>query len=403
MAYINRLFLCAFFIIAAVCAANWFIDPFGMYWSPVVEGVNRTKPSSGDRVRVTKAYRALEVAPQVLIVGNSRAEMALLPQHPSFGGARVYNQAMPGAGVRLQSDYALNTLHATPGLQRVIMSVDYLDFLVSRARFSAFPIEEEAPDYLFRLPLYTPGWSGRMARLREQSALLFSLDGLLASVRTILQQGAEVNSIGPTGFNNPASYLDILGHEGINALFVQKLQELDGNMRHRDLVSIEPDTGQRSPQYAILADFLVDLAEQDIQVQLFISPYHISYLHLLNDLGMTEDFVAWKNELLQVVESSGADIELWDFSGPSAFMQEPVPVGANRPMQWYWEPAHYRRELGDRILDTLATGNVVSGFGIRLTEGVIEAVSNSHRAALIDTRDEWLALQQALGIRIEAF
>ncbi|MAZ69737.1 MAG: hypothetical protein ABJM39_04260 [Porticoccus sp.] len=402
MVYLNRFFICTFVVIAIVCAVNWFIDPYGMYWSPVIVGINSTKPASGDRVRVIKAYRAPEFAPQVLIVGNSRAEMALHPEHPSFDSARVYNQAMPGAGIRLQTDYARNTIDTTPSLKRVIMSVDYLDFLVRHARFSEPHIEDAAPDYLLRLPLYTPGWSGRAMRLREKSALLFSLDGLLDSVRTVFQQSAAVNSIDPTGFNDPASYVNILRHEGINALFVQKLEGLDGNMRGRDLMTIDSDTGQRSPQYGILADFLADLSEQDIHVQLFISPYHFSYLHLLNDLSMTKDFIAWKYELLKVVEESGANFNLWDFSGPSIFIQEPVPVGSNRAMQWYWEPAHYRRDLGDKILESLATGKAISQFGTPLTKGAIEAVTEAHYSLLSDTRDDWQALQQSLNIDIDA-
>jgi hypothetical protein len=371
-----------------------------MYWSPVIKGINYTKPVSGDRVRVTKAYRAPKVAPQILIVGNSRAEMALFPGHPSFGEARVYNQAMPGAGIRLQADYALNTLYTTPDLQRVIMSVDYLDFLVRRARFSGL-IESKPPDYLFRLAAFTPSWSGSVARLREKAALLFSLDGLLASVLTVAQQGKSVNSIDPQGFNHPASYLSILDHEGINALFTQKLQELNRNMRGRHLVSIDPDGGQGSPQYSALSDLLGEFKEHGVQVQLFISPYHISYLHLLNDLGMINDFYAWKRKLLEVVESNGMAVELWDFSGPSAFIQEQVPVGSMDPMQWYWEPAHYRRKLGDKILETLATGEPTSGFGVRLTKEVIEEVIDGDRHLITQNIARWKALQKSLGIEIE--
>lgn len=400
MGYLNRLFLCTLAFVVMICATNWFIDPFGMYWSPVINGLNHTKPASGDRVRVTKAYRAVAVSPQILIVGNSRAEMALFPGHLSFGDARVYNQAMPGAGIQLQTDYARNTLHTAPDLQRVIMSVDYLDFLIRRDRFSN-PREEATPNYLFRLSMYTAGWHGILARLREQATLLFSLDGLLASGLTIVQQGAAVNSIGPWGFNNPGNYRDILRHEGITALFVQKLQELNENMRDRDLVTTDPKTGQDSPRYTILADFLADLARNDIPIQLYISPYHISYLHLLNDLGMTEDFLVWKSRLLELVEDSEGEVELWDFSGPSTFIQETVPVGSHHAMQWYWEPAHYRRELGDKILETLATGEPASGFGVRLTKDVIDHVINEDRLLINNSRSEWLSLQHSLGIQIE--
>ena len=401
MAYLNRVSLYTLAIIALICATNWFIDPFGMYWSPVINGFNQTKPASGDRVRVTKAYRTHEVAPQILIVGNSRAEMALFPGHPSFGDARVYNQAMPGAGIRLQADYALNTLYTTPDLQRVIMSVDYLDFLVRLARFSN-PTESKPPSYLFRLEAFTPSWSGSVARLREKTALLFSLDGLLASVLTVAQQGNAVNSTDSLGFNHPANYLNILHHEGINALFVQKLQELYGNMKGRNLVSIDPDSGQGSPQFSVLSDLLLEFREHGIQVQLFISPYHISYLHLLSDLGMNSDFHAWKRKLLQVVESNGTGIELWDFSVPSAFIQEQVPVGSKEPMQWYWEPAHYRRELGDKILETLATGESTSGFGVRLTKEIIEEVIDARSRPDHTEHSRMAGLTEISGYRYRA-
>lgn len=399
MTYLKRFFLCTSLIVGAICTTNWFVDPFGMYWSPVVSGLNATKPASGDRVRVTKAYRAPAVAPDILIVGNSRAEMALFPAHQSFEQASVYNQAMPGAGVRLQTDYALNTLHASPELRKIIMSVDYLDFLVREDRLATAVLEEE-PDHLLRLPFYTPGWEGRMARLRENSALLFSLDGLMASANTIARQGAYVNSIDADGFNEPAGYIDILRNEGINALFVQKLLELDGNMRGRNLVTTDVTTGDRSPQHDLLANFLAAVANRGVQVQLFISPYHLSYLHLLDDLGMTEDFLAWKRNLLDIVAGSDGDVELWDFSGPSDFIQEPVPVGSRQAMQWYWEPAHYRRELGDFILEALATGGSQSGFGVRLDQPGAEMVADAHRALLNNTRSDWQTLQQELGIRI---
>jgi len=117
---------------------------------------------------------------------------------------------------------------------------------------------------------------------------------------------------------------------------------------------------------------------------------------------MTKDFIAWKYELLKVVEESGANFNLWDFSGPSIFIQEPVPVGSNRAMQWYWEPAHYRRDLGDKILESLATGKAISQFGTPLTKGAIEAVTEAHYSLLSDTRDDWQALQQSLNIDIDA-
>ena len=48
-------------------------------------------------------------------------------------------------------------------------------------------------------------------------------------------------------------------------------------------------------------------------------------------------------------------IQLWDFSGYNIFTtEEKTPLEALAPtMKWYWEAMHYKKELGDRVLDRI--------------------------------------------------
>ena len=40
------------------------------------------------------------------------------------------------------------------------------------------------------------------------------------------------------------------------------------------------------------------------------------------------------------------------------FTEESVPAAGVRsgPLRWFWEPSHYRSELGDLMLDTMLAG-----------------------------------------------
>ena len=50
-----------------------------------------------------------------------------------------------------------------------------------------------------------------------------------------------------------------------------------------------------------------------------------------------------------------SSIIFWDFSGDSSFIHEAIPAAGVRsgPLQWFWEPAHYRRQLGDLMVNAM--------------------------------------------------
>jgi hypothetical protein len=78
-------------------------------------------------------------------------------------------------------------------------------------------------------------------------------------------------------------------------------------------------------------------------------------------------------------------------------------------MKWYWESSHYRKELGDLVLDRVlgyrATGRVVpEDFGILLTrESLAQHLSDIRHGAIAyrDAHpDQWLEIEQ-LGADVE--
>ena len=103
-----------------------------------------------------------------------------------------------------------------------------------------------------------------------------------------------------------------------------------------------------------------------------IYPYHAHILVLFQETGLWNAFWDWKQALTEVAErvnSSTRTVVLWDFSGPSSFTMEPVPLENqnSKSMQWYWEAGHFKKELGDLVLNqVLHPSRLATDLGARL-------------------------------------
>jgi hypothetical protein len=410
MKYITTYFTSFTVLLLAIASFNWFIDPFGMYWSPVLENINKTKPESGKRSRITKAYQTDNLAPQVLIVGNSRVEMGLDPTSKFFSNKLVYNQGIPGAGVGMQIDYAINTISTNNNIEHIIIGVDYIDFLISEQKIvtDSLHSKKEQSNYSFRLSSHDNVVErAQFLRLKEKLGLIFSLDALSASIVTIAQQSSLTSSISFLGFNNASSYVNIMNTEGIKPLFTQKLLEVKTKLQKHAWKVLTQESFPYSPIFAHLGRLIDAATNKNIKITFFINPYHSSYLHTLTENKHWNNFVLWKTTLVSYLnEKQGVESTLWDFSGFNNMINEAVPLTTpKKQMKWFWEPAHYKKELGERLLarllnqdntrlDTIKTDS----FGVLVTLGNIDKLSTLNRQHLKDSLSQWQNLQAQLKI-----
>ncbi len=404
MKYIINYITSFFILLFTIASFNWFIDPFAMYWSPQVTHINKIKSEAGKRTRISKAYRVNNIKPQVLIVGNSRVEMGLNPSNMHFAKRMVYNQGMPGAGIAMQIDYALDAIANNEGIEELIVGVDFLDFLLSEKQIASFNPEfrdHHKPNYSFRLSSHNSDKaSASFARLQEKMAMIFSLDAFSASLATIFKQQAMVNSIDQHGFNSALSYISIMNTEGIKPLFKQKLHEISTRLTSKRWKIKARETFPYSPTFSHLGRLIRVAKQRNIKLTFFINPYHYSYLHTLADNEQWQNFEIWKQTLVQylnTIEKSG--IALWDFSNTSEFVNESVPiVTPKKQMQWFWEPAHYRESLGNKMLVTLLnqTDNVLTNFGVQLHQNNIKEHLADDFRGLQQSAPQWEKLKQAL-------
>ena len=183
------------------------------------------------------------------------------------------------------------------------------------------------------------------------------MDTILASIKTLARQHQQTNYTTLDGFNQAQGFIPIVNNEGIQALFDQKRQELLKRLDGKSY-SLADKQGQSSSLNA-LKILLGTLKSKDIKLDIFISPYHRRYLEIVNQTGHFERYLAWKQELVR--QLSALEFfphgTLLDFRGFNRYTLEPVPQGRGKFMQWYWEPSHYREELGEVIIGHIISEN----------------------------------------------
>lgn len=387
----HRRFFLAFaatFLLACLLGAgvNYLVDPYGLFGASRIAGFNEKKPASSERVRVIKPYLASRARPTVVIGGNSRPEIGLDPQSACWEKADkpVFNMGVPGADVFMQTRYAQHAAERGKS-RRILFGVDFLDFLVDVSKpTGSVDWRLLGKNFDGRLG---PGNAPSLQRMEDAVSGLFSLAALADSATTVAaQRDAHSATRREDGFNPGLDYVPIIRSEGQSVLFAQKNREVRALLRRQNLGVLDAD-GRRTLPLEALRRFLQWAEAEGIEVVLFINPYHADYLVQIEASGKWPLMEEWKRQLTAAADEYG--IALWDFNGLDATSTEapPAPGDRKRMLEWYWEPAHYRHELGDLMLAAMldracGKGTRPPGFGVRLTPGTLQGHLDGLRADL---------------------
>ena len=365
--------------VAAAASINWLMDPYGIFGSATLPGLNALKPRPDVMVAEIKYILGKRTRPTALIVGDSRAEIGFDPENEVFQGRglRAFNAAVPGAPI----EYAATTVarFLTFGdIRVVVVGLEFLDFLRQ-------PSQESVDHSL----------SEAHARLLG----LFSSTALLDSARTLLiQRQRNPATLSADGFNPMLDYRDIAATEGYSVLFRQRAQESARTLA-REPHSLYVGAARASPAYAALSSILQTAGQKHIDLRLVIYPYHVVLMSQLKEAGLWDLFEQWKADvaiLAAEARKSGTQVSVWDFGCPDRYTAERVPADDDRSttMRWYWEAGHFKKELGDVVLQTVfgsVQANRTDGFGLELTPANVADRNQVCSAALV--RDAALPTQ----------
>lgn len=355
--YINRCLIYVVVFAAVVVALNYAVDPYGMTGAKRVPGFNQYKVDINSYVRLYKKYQSTSKDINALIVGNSRVEMGLDPEHACLieSGWRTYNLGIPGAGVRRQLQYALNLIYQKP-VEKIWLSVDFTDFVIGdKGRYRPYlPLQNDSSIPLHYLASGQKNHGFGLTRAKDYYRALFSLDALVSSLRTLAMQGQPGTDRTEMGFNPGRDTARALAIEGPAALFEQKMNALEKS--YDRALFLREAQGDLASAFRDLADFLDIASARGIQVIVFINPFHQQYWDLLQRNSLLSLEREWREAVLDIVRQHGADnTQLWDFTLGAPYITEEVPPRGVKsgPLDWFWEPAHYRRTLGDLMLSSM--------------------------------------------------
>lgn len=347
--------LFATFLLVCILGAgfNYLVDPYGLFGTRRVSGFNELKPTASERVRVIKPYMASRAKPKVVIGGNSRPEMGLNPQSACWKETDqpVFNTGIPGAGVFMQTRYVQHAVESGKA-KRVLFGVDFLDFLVDASRPTGeIDWNRLGKSFDGRLkPGSGYGYGISLQQGKDVFSGLFSLIAMGDSFVTVAtQRDKDSATRREDGFNPALDYRPIIRNEGQAVLFRQKNLEVKKRLQQNEIGVLDVH-GQPTMPLQALRRLLEWANTHDVDVVLFINPYHIDYLIQIDMAGKWPLLEEWKRQLTNIAAEYA--VPLWDFNAVDQYSTElpPSPGDKRSELQWFWEPAHYRPDLGDLML-----------------------------------------------------
>lgn len=351
---------------------NILIDPLGVFGSPRIAGVNSIKPYLDHHRHLSRLVAARRICATTGIFGNSRAEIGLDPLSPALleHGVDAFNHAIPGSNANTAYRQLL-WLEASGCLpEQIVLGVEFFDFLGGSPAGSLPTLHTDPP----------PALDGRF-----MAESVFSITGLRDSLSTVIAQRADfAATMTERGFNPLHNYLQEVSRNGHHVLFRQRAEENLRNWSGRPRRLLPLEGGASDDAMAVDAIIARGTAAGS-RIVLIVYPYHAQIRLLLERIGLGELFSEWKRQVYQLADrhaANGAQVEVWDFSGISSETLETIPVPGDRRthLAYYWEAGHFKKELGDRLLERLMGRN--NGFGTRLERQTLDSWLDRDRAAV---------------------
>ncbi len=365
----------ALLLLGGCALVNWFFDPYSVWqnsaWqSPTVRGINRAKPYRNLAYgRLFKAVDVARIQPRTIFLGSSRTEYGLDPEHGAIAAQPSYNLALAGADIYEAKRYFRHALVNQPDLQTVVIGIDFF-------MFNEF---EDALDLFEDHRLEQSGLT-----VRDALNATLSLQALEFSRRTLAFNREHPDADSPYDANGLRSEDYSLQHD-------QRYRDRPIPKRFEDSMRTYLEGSYREYQLSPtklnhLRQIVEEASQAGVEVKIFISPSHAAQWEAVYAAGLWDEMERWKRAVSQIAP-------VWDFSTYNDITTEPI----QEEMQHYLDGSHYRRHIGDRILDRLFQDPAEAKsdqFGVLITPRNIEF----HLPRLRAQRQAW-AIQNSAFVR----
>ena len=357
--WLSKFFFLITFISIFIIILNYIVDPYGIYKTNFFP----YKLSQDKIIRLIKVVRVNDIKPSSIILGNSRAEAGFDPEHKYFEQPS-YNLAVSG-GTSYESLHYLEYAIKQGNLKNVLLVADWEMFN---------DIIKKTPDFddYFDESFYK---------------YLFDISVLKNSISTIFNK----NHINPY-LENGLRYTDSSMVPENGHLFASiKYEKADKNYLNVNNTYL----GTQRSSFDDFKSILEICYKNDINLEIIFGPMHIRYFETFDYYFGLETYYKWKKNLVLLADEISKShnrkpFKIIDFSVYHYFTSEMVPLKPEIAMQYYWESSHYKKELGDIVLDRLLDISPYKDFGIELNSQNID----NHIKKLRDDREKYIDIKK---------
>ena len=354
-----------------VVGLNLLVDPYDVFGTPRIPHISLLKPGPKNHTLLAKTYQESRAHPVTVLIGSSSTHIGIDAGAPTWPATMrpIYNYGIPGS----DTSTSLNTLRealAAGGVKNAIVSLDFQNFFVPE-RPSGTTSEDDRRYHT--LPDGSPNPYRPLQVARDIFLSLATMGTLIDSAKTIIGQSTPgLLNLAPNGSSTESEFADAARADGMDALFAQKDGfEVEQAMRlKRSMANWQSPL----PNLGIIREIIALARTHDVKLTLVIVPHHADALEIYWRLGLWPRIEQFKTELAAVVAEQGDDIALWDFMDYSDFNTEAIPPAGDRrtPTKWFWEPSHFKKQLGAIMIGNLF-GQDVPAFGAKLTPQTVAA------------------------------
>lgn len=362
---------------------NWLINPYNVYHSVTIEGINANKPLVTTHLRLAKAMAVEWKIPHNLILGSSTAETGLNPEHPNLEKG-TYNLGLGGANIYEVKRY-LQHAEAVHPINKVILAVNFF-------MFNAYlENREDFNDSLLRTG--KKNWVSPLTKILFSTLLTY--DAIRDSLQTIRQQNKpnaflsngqlvlnyreeQVNNL--KGYRNNFLYTESFSKE---AYFPKPLQTYAFFRSDKKINTFET-----------LQEIIQICEKNNTDLTIVIAPVHVRLLETYKLLGLWPEYEQWQLNMAKIIDDHNNNYpkkpyQLWSFNKVNSITTEKLPEkdDSSSAMKWFWDPEHFKNELGNLILSEITGSQMnlaISNFSSQLSSNNLKQELIKNRAALHD-------------------
>jgi hypothetical protein len=354
--------------IASVAALNYIVDPYLTHqWD--TPAVQRLRPPR-ERLSVwSKTYAVARYRPDVIYLGNSRTEVGMPAPMPEFQGKTVFNGALSGASAG-----------DVMAMARHVLKVSAPEIVVWGLDAPSFSLVVGTHDFDRDLVATGSNYFSQRALLNIKRSL--TVDMTRDSVLLLAGRFGAVcrSSLALYGQHDEQCLANRIGGWGGTSTAVAP--------RVSEYVRGAGPSGDAMSEFT---GVLASMCQRGIKVRLYINPTHATTADALFWSGKWSGMEQWLRTMTERVSrerGKGCDAKLYDFSGFNSVTTEPIPQASHsKEMAYYWEPSHYRANVGRMIIRRMfggMQGSAAGDFGIELLPTMLDQHLAAGRAARDD-------------------